>query len=108
MSNHKMAEERVSSRVSKSVQTPIGDVLVTYSNGVAEVSFHGDYPDRVRYATREEDGTPIVSFRHGKRPPSKGDEITQNGHTFEVIAVDNSNGRVRLLNEQGEWEDWKE
>ncbi len=108
MSNHKKAEERVSSRGSKCVATPIGDVLVTYSNGVVEVSFHSDYPDRVRYAMREEHGAPIVSFKHGKRPPSKGDEVTQNGHTFEVIAVDSSNGKVRLLNEQGVWEDWKE
>lgn len=56
-----------------------------------------------------DDGSCVVEYKFGKRHPRVGEEVTQNGSTFEVLDVRQSGTGYELLNgNTGVWEPWVE
>jgi hypothetical protein len=109
LSNPKIEERKVRARVNEEVCTPIGAFFVTYSNGEAVVSFHAHRPDMVRVGFDARGDAPELRVKAGKRIPTLGQEVTQNGHTFEVTGVRTvEGGRIQLKNESGYWEDFED
>lgn len=91
------------------VDTPIGRIDVAQDEGGAvTVSIRPNDPRSAR--VRVVDGEfPSLEFSVGSRPPRQHEEVTQNGHTFEVQGTRlTQTGKVQLKNEQGVWEDWVE
>lgn len=106
--NSHFVEEHVSNHVAHEVQTPMGDFFVTYLGGEAAVSFHPRYKDHARYLCSYDEKSPqmTITMIH-KRPPAVGDEVTQNGRTFEVTGVKRTNGRFMIERDGLTWEEWE-
>lgn len=107
----KASDERISSRVARDVETPIGSVFVTYDPRSREVvaSFHGDIPELVRHHVEVIDGIPELHVAIGPRVPHVGDEITQDGSSFEVSGVRQAeDGEIQVKDDTGTWRKWKE
>ena len=87
----------MSSRV---VETRFGEVVV--SDGEDGITVTADFEAFVI-----ENGRRSVKFFAG-RLPRLYDEITQNGHTFEVQGTRITEaGKLQVENEQGVWEDYQ-
>lgn len=86
------------------VPTSLGMVVVEDGGDLVTVTFDGNDPRNVRVTFS--DGR--MTACKGKTPPKPYQEVTQNGHTFEVQGskIDPETGAVMLLNEQGVWEHW--
>ena len=116
--NNMNSPSRVNTRVDREVHTPIGDVYVHYNPiaGNAEISFHtasGEIP--VFEASVDDDGTPVMTVStiagpksepKPARRPAKGDEVTQDGTTFEVVDTKEEDGFFWMLGDNGRWTLW--
>lgn len=84
------------------VVTRFGEMTVTENDGgvVVEAGFDAK-------AFVSDDSRKVVTFFAGELPHLY-DEITQNGHTFEVQGTRiTSTGKFQVENEQGVWEDYQ-
>jgi hypothetical protein len=100
--------ERVRTHVAQEVKTPIGEVFVTYSptRKAVEVSFHprGRAHFDIQY---NNDRPEMVVAETPTRPPAIGDEVTQNGRSFEVTGVRREGGRYMVERDGVAWEEWQ-
>ena len=106
--NMQMVSERVRTSMAQEIKTPIGEVFVTYSakRNEVDVSFHPR--GRAHYEVMYNDSTPEMTITESpSRPPAIGDEVTQNGRTFEVTGVRREGGRVMLERDGAAWEEWR-
>ena len=106
MTTHKNNDATVSTRFSKAVVTPLGEVFITYGReeGVV-ISFHKSVPNAsYEFIDSKE---PELRISQKKRKPAKGDEVTQNGKTFEVAEVKEEGGQVYLMDDTGTWQKWE-
>lgn len=90
------------------IPTKYGQIDVEHGDERVVVTFHGNNPEKVR-TYFSQNGVPRLVIWEGKRPPRIGDEVTQNGRTFEVTGVRKAEGGVvMLLPDNGVWETWVE
>lgn len=96
--------------VCKTVETGIASVLVNYSpvSGLEVTVWPtNDIPNRVQ-ATVGGGGVAVTRVRFG-RLPRVGDEVTQDGRTFEVTAVkEMDDGSVHVRTDSGVWVKYEE
>lgn len=100
--------ETVRTHLAQEVKTPIGEVFVTYSakKNEVEVSFHPR--GRAHYEVMYNDSTPEMTITESpSRPPVIGDEVTQNGRSFEVTGVRREGGRYMVERDGLAWEEWQ-
>lgn len=91
------------------VTTDHGTVIVSWDENSVTVSIEtpNEKPTEVTQEERPESMSMTVRF--GGRAPHKGDEVTQNGSTFEVIGVRRNGDGYDVLNGNTEtWEKWVE
>lgn len=99
--------ERVRTNMAQEVQTPLGEVFVTYSptRREVEVSFHPR--GKRHFDIQYNNATPeMIITETPNRPPAIGDEVTQNGRSFEVTGVRREGGRYMVERDGLAWEEW--
>lgn len=93
---------------SQFVGTGIGEVqVVDYGEGFVLIRFHPNEPKTTRLKFDESTMTMTAAKLNGH--PTKHSEITQNGSTFEVLDVKQTESGYDVLNgNTGIWERWVE
>lgn len=92
------------------IKTPLGIVTVVMGESDVSLRFEPSSGIACGDCRRDADGTVVTRlWTVARRPPATYDEVTQNGHTFEVQGVRmKEGGGHQIKNEQGVWEDWVE
>lgn len=96
------------------IRTEEGTVEIDHEEGRLVITFSPTEGNNVKElrdvdALMRDDGSCVVTYQFGKRHPRKGEEVTQNGSSFEVADVRQNGTGYDLLNgNTGVWEKWIE
>lgn len=89
------------------IETPIGHLEIDYDDRSVRVKLKQTAHGTIMHDMDTDGRCHSSFFLLQKRLPTLFEEVTQNGHTFEVMGVRlTENGKVQVKNEQGVWEDW--